>query len=134
MLDRLSITVPRLALTDAGADAAARAMLADVRIGLNILDLQRHRRTLPDAAQASVDALLAALAQYFRVLSRRGGTGGGHPAPLLDRIDLALSSVAADPPASRRRLSGLLLALVGIRRGLFPGAPDYRPPPTGVPA
>jgi uncharacterized membrane protein YccC len=134
MLDRLSITVPRLALSDAGADAAARAMLADVRIGLNILDLQRHRRTLPDAAQASVDALLASLAQYFRVLSRQGGIGGGRPAPLLERIDVALSSVAADPPASRRRLSGLLLALVGIRRGLFPGAPDYRPPRADVPA
>ncbi len=132
MLDRLIIAVPRLALSDAGADAAARAMLADVRIGLNILDLQRHRRTLPGQAQGSIEALLLALARYFHGRARRGGMVSSHPAPLLDRIDAALASVAASPPASRRRLSGLLLALVGIRRGLFPGAPDYRPPDTSV--
>ncbi|HST76690.1 MAG TPA: FUSC family protein [Acetobacteraceae bacterium] len=130
MLDRLIIAVPRLALSDAGADAAARAMMADVRVGLNILDVQRHRRTLPDEAQGSIDSLLQALARYFQGRARRGAMTASHPAPLLDRIDAALASIAASPPASRHRLSGLLLALVGIRRGLFPGAPDYRPPAT----
>jgi uncharacterized membrane protein YccC len=134
MLDRLIIAVPRLALSDAGADAAARAMMADVRIGLNMLDVQRLRRTLPDQAQPSIDALLTALARYFQGRARRGGMMVDHPAPLLERVDAALASVAANPPASRRRLSGLLLALVGIRRGLFPNAPDYRPPTAGVPA
>jgi hypothetical protein len=92
------------------------------------------RRTLPDQAQPSIDALLTALARYFQGRARRGGMMVDHPAPLLERVDAALASVAANPPASRRRLSGLLLALVGIRRGLFPNAPDYRPPTAGVPA
>jgi hypothetical protein len=47
------------------------------------------------------------------------------PADLLARIDAALAAAVEDPNPQARE--DALLGLVGIRRGLFPQAPAYRP-------
>jgi hypothetical protein len=51
--------------------------------------------------------------------------GGGMPFELLTHIDLALTKAVKDPNDSARE--DALIGLVGIRRGLFPDAPAYRP-------
>ena len=55
----------------------------------------------------------------------RSYAGGGMPAELLRHVDLALAQAVKDPNDSARE--DALIGLVGIRRGLFPDAPAYRP-------
>jgi uncharacterized membrane protein YccC len=123
MLDRLSQLMPRLATADAENDTTAVRLLAELRVGFNIVDLRRARHTLPDTARAAVDAMLDRLAAYFH---QRASGLPADPAPLLDHIDAALTAIAALPDGDGRRDG--LLGLVGIRCAMLPEAPPYRPP------
>ena len=126
MLDRLGLLMPRLAIAEQGADLAAANALADLRIGLNVVDLQRDDIGLPADAREAVAAALDALAAHFRAQAARRASLP--PADGLRRaIDAAIGVVAGAPPNGQRR--NVLLELVGIRRGLFPDAPPYAPPP-----
>jgi uncharacterized membrane protein YccC len=126
MLDRLGLAVPRLAASGPEGERRGAELLTDLRIGLNIVDLRRARRALQPAASAGVTRVLDGLAEHFRACTqqRRALTPG---AELLDRIDFALGTAAADLSGSGQR--DALLGLVGIRRGLFPDAAPYLPPP-----
>jgi uncharacterized membrane protein YccC len=125
LLDRLGLLVPRLAAGGAGNDLAAVDVLADLRIGINMVDIQHDRDTTPLPVRAAVDDVLAGTAAHFA-----GQAASGHvqrpPPALLRTIDQALDAVVAAPNSHARNL---LLQLVGIRRGLFAGAPPYRPTP-----
>jgi uncharacterized membrane protein YccC len=124
MLDGLSQLMPRLAAADAENDTTASRLLAELRVGLNIVDLRRARHALPDAARAAIDAMLDRLAAYFH---QRAVGEPADPVALLDHIDAALSAVAALPDGDGRRDG--LLGLVGIRAAILPQAPPYRPAP-----
>ena len=119
MLDRVGLIAPRLAaLPNEDAEWTAD-LLAEVRVGINLVELRRDRRQLSKPARDAVETLLAALSRHF-------GTGAGQPAlALLDTIDGALGAVSHD--ARRAPGRAALMGLVGIRRGLFPDAPPYRP-------
>lgn len=113
-MDRLGQLVPRLASNDNRALAGIDG-LAELRIGYSLLDLQRDRPALPEAARGRIGQVLDRLAAHFRELE----TGVAPSPTLLDAIDLALAAVAAERgPAARDAAQ----ALVGLRRGLFPGA------------
>ncbi|HEY0523418.1 MAG TPA: FUSC family protein, partial [Stellaceae bacterium] len=124
MLDRLGMLTPRLAMVAPGADVAAADALTDLRIGLNVVDLQRGRPALPPEARRAVDALLDALSRFFD--RHASAVAAPPPEQLLRLIDRALARVTATGLPGRRSRS-MLLALVGIRRGLFPDAPPYKP-------
>lgn len=135
MLDRLGLAAPRLAAVEAGGTVAAGDLLAELRVGLNILDLRRARHVLPAPVARAVDAVLDGVADVFR--SRARATRRLQPAPppvaLLARVDEALSLVTTEvPPASQQ---DALLGLGGLRRALFPDAPPGLPPmhPNQVP-
>ena len=118
MLDRVGLIAPRLAALPSDDAEWTADLLAEVRVGINVVELRRDRRQLSEPARAAVEALLRALARHF-------GAKAEKPAPdLLDTIDGALDAVSRD----RRQAPGraALMGLVGIRRGLFPDAPDYR--------
>jgi uncharacterized membrane protein YccC len=119
MLDRLSLVVPRLAVSAAGADGAAVAALADLRVGVNIINLQRDAATLPEQPRSAVRTMLDAIAKHYRRRSLDWAD-----AALLGMIDRSIAAVTRDPSTATREL---LLALGGIRRGLFPNAPPYAP-------
>ena len=126
ILDRLSLVVPRLAASAENADAAVVSALADLRVGLAIVELRRHRASLPPPAHASIDTMLKGLAAHYR---QRISTP---PAPeLLDMIDRAIAAVTATSVAA---LPDLLRALAGLRRALFPEAPPYVPNPAEPPS
>jgi len=120
MLDRAGQLAPRLA---AGEDWPA--MMAAIRIGLNVVDLRRARHGLPRGAVAALDSVLDGLAAAFRV--RAGSRRQPPDRLLLPVLDHALTSAAALPPCAAR--DDMLLGLTGIRLGLFPDAPGYAPAP-----
>jgi uncharacterized membrane protein YccC len=119
MLDRLSLVVPRLAVSAEGADGAATSALADLRVGVNLIGLQHDAMDLPDQSRRAVRTMLDAIATYYRRRSLDPAD-----ARLLEVIDRVILAVVQAPATTTR---GLLLRLSGIRRGLFPNAPPYAP-------
>ncbi|RVU19726.1 FUSC family protein [Methylobacterium oryzihabitans] len=124
MLDRVGLIAPRLAALPPEDAAWTAGLLGEVRAGINVVELRRARRALPEEARTRVERLLAALAGHFR-------TDAPHAPPAIlalldDSLDVA-GRVPRHPEAERT-----LLALVGLRRGLFPDAPAYRPAGAGT--
>ena len=117
MLDRLSLAVPRLAFSAEGADDGTTSALADVRVGVNIIGLQRAAVHLPEQLRHAVRTMLDAIATHYR---RRNLDQAD--AALLRTIDGVIGTAVQDPATTSREL---LLQLGGIRRGLFPNAPPY---------
>ncbi|UKJ74753.1 FUSC family protein [Azospirillum brasilense] len=124
MLDRVGLLSSRLALAGPQQDLAAADAVNDLRVGLNVAELQRARRALGGPAAPHVARLLGAVGQHFRGLSsRRLGTP---PAEVLPMMDAALSNLSAEPWSAERDRA--VIALAGLRRALFPhltfAAPD----------
>jgi Fusaric acid resistance protein family len=98
--------------------AALGDLLADVRVGINLVEVRRVRRRLTGAPRIGVDRVLALAARQLR----------GRPDPaLLAALDDGLDAVAGAPASPERRSA--LIGLTGLRRGLFPDAPAYRAAP-----
>ncbi|MFL7905568.1 FUSC family protein [Azospirillum argentinense] len=116
MLDRVGLLSSRLALAGPQQDLAAADAVNDLRVGLNVAELQRARRALGGPAAPHVARLLGAVGQHFRGLSsRRLGTP---PAEVLPMMDAALSNLSAEPRSAERDRA--VIALAGLRRALFP--------------
>jgi uncharacterized membrane protein YccC len=118
MLDRLGQLVPRLAKMD-GHELARLDGLAEVRIGFNILDLQRERLALDPSKARNLAEVLAATATFYKARIR-GGMTVEPPATLLETIDTAIVDLAL---TDIETAEAALNALVGIRRVLFADAP-----------
>ena len=133
MLDRIGLVMERAdTLSAAGAPQPGR-LLADLRVGLNIVDLRRARHALAADAVAAIDSVLDAVARHYAMLLA-GGPGG--EARLGKSLGAALLALAPLPPSEARR--DALLGLLGIRLCLLSGAaapalPDY-PQPLAVAA
>jgi len=119
MLHRLGLLVQRIAFLSE-SDRRDADSLVQLRIGINIIDLRRARYGLAAATIAVIDDMLDQLA-----IACRSYAGGGMPRELLTSVDRALAQAVKDPNDSARE--DALIGLVGIRRGLFPDAPAYRP-------
>lgn len=124
-LDRLAQLAPRLSAVGPKHSAAVD-VLREIRIGYNVLTLQRDRRQLAGAALADIDATLQGVASAFRSCMKQGRMTPPLPT-LLATIDAALSSVSAQH-AGPLQLD-ILQSLVGLRRALFPDEPAPPPPP-----
>ncbi|WP_137896947.1 FUSC family protein [Sphingomonas sp. 2SG] len=112
MLDRVGLLASRIGEVEDEERDAAAATLRELRMGLSIAQI---------APVADHAALRAALARHFRMLA--SGDDVAPPAELLDRIDGAIAAgrTIADPEERR----GQLVNLVGLRRNVFPAAPDW---------
>jgi uncharacterized membrane protein YccC len=125
MLDRVGLMAPRLATLPADDAEWIADVLAEVRVGINIVELRKMRYELPAAEAHAIEHVLANTARYFK----------HSPAPpeierlLLKNIDDAMEMLLAEPESAAQRTT--ILALVGLRRALFMEAPGFRsPPPT----
>ncbi len=123
MLDRIGLLQPRLAMSERADDRVATDALKDLRVGRDIAELQRARRHLP-MAESAIQPVLNGLAQFFK--ARSTWRGGEKTPEFLTQIDRALASVTATAGSSAAR-DHAVVALVGIRRALFPEASDYQP-------
>lgn len=130
-LDRVGLLQTRLGAGDA-VDAVAADALLDLRIGRDMVDLLGQRDAL-QMARLPLRALLAELAKLFR--SRARHQQAGVPEALRQRIDAALhavlDSIRAAPDALLMRRS--VVALVGLRRALFPEAEAFSHAVTDAP-
>ena len=116
MLDLLGLATPRLAATAEGSDLATVDLLEETRIGLNILQLRRARRELPEPSASNVDALLARITAHYRAQVEAGHRIAA-PATLRDALDTSLSRLGGLPAGATR--DAALLGLIGLRHGLF---------------
>jgi uncharacterized membrane protein YccC len=117
LLDRLGQLIPRFAKMD-GHELTRLDGLAEVRIGFNIVELQRERPKLSPAQASLVDEALGGTAAFFRSRVRIGIAAEPTDA-LLENIDLAIKGLAVgDVEEARASLN----ALVGLRRAFFPDA------------
>lgn len=116
MVDRIGLLGARVIGLNDPDNLVIRA-LADMRVGINLLAL----RKLSDdgAGTGPIGRLLPWLARHFN--------GRGEVPDLLARIDAAIAETGEESsPASRR---DTLIALVGLRRALFPGSVMLEPAP-----
>jgi uncharacterized membrane protein YccC len=122
MVDRLGLLVPRLVALPAGSHLHASDMLGDIRVGLNIADVQRERSGLSAEETSITENLLAALSAHFQ--NKLANVTAQPGAALLEKIDAAIARLANSLSRSAAGTS-LLHALVGMRRCLFPQAPAF---------
>ncbi|CAA2137759.1 FUSC family protein [Methylobacterium bullatum] len=124
MLDRVGLIAPRLAALPTDDAEWTVDLVAEVRVGINVVELRRDRRQLAPEARKAVERLLAGLSAYFRCRALRPPLG------LLGTVDAALDAVGED--LHHPSHPAALMGLVGIRRGLFPDARPYRPRSTAT--
>lgn len=124
MVDRLGLIVPRLLALPAGSHLHAADLLSDMRVGLNIADLQRERSGLSASESEIAGDLLAGLSAHFQDKLARATAEPG--AALREQIDAAIARLA-NPLFRSPAGTTLLHALIGLRRCLFPQAGDWIP-------
>ncbi|CAO3410321.1 FUSC family protein [Azospirillum largimobile] len=125
MLDRVGLLSARLAQAGGSVDVDAIDAVRDLRVGLNVVELQRVRPMLGVAAGPVLDRLLRGVAAHFRALSAKRPDPA--PAALLGSMDELLSAIAAAPSGPERDRA--VTALASLRRSLFPDAAFGAPPP-----
>ena len=129
MLDRIGLVAQRLGKLSPEQAPNTAKLQADLRIGLNIVDLRRARHDLPAQAVRALDDVLDGLAVHYRALVHGPLIQPAWDAEpgLLARLDRAIG-VLACVPACAARQDGLL-GVVGMRTALFPQAAPYAPAP-----
>lgn len=118
MLDRIALLAPRLALAGRAPGAPLYDALRDLRTGVAIGELRALRLELPAERAAPLTDVLRDVGDYYRRLepdAEKPDDPG-----LLANIDIALHAIARDDDAAVRRTGAL--ALLGLRRNLFPNA------------
>lgn len=123
MLDREGLLQPRLARAAKAGQPVSADALQDLRAGIHVISLRAALREATALQRGALDGLLAALGDHFAALGR-----GRQPADLqglLKRIDLALCSLLEAPRSVTTHRA--VVAGVGLRRNLFPAAPDFQP-------
>jgi uncharacterized membrane protein YccC len=126
MLDRVGLLSARLAQAGGSVDVDAIDAVRDLRVGLNVVELERVRPVLGAAAGPVLDRLLRGVAAHFRALSAKRPDPA--PAELLGSMDALLSAVATAPRCPERDRA--VVALASLRRSLFPDAAIGDPRPT----
>jgi uncharacterized membrane protein YccC len=123
MVDRIALLTPRLAHVSAQRDLMAADALVDLRIGLNMAQLQGVRHEL-GRSEAALWPLFEHLSQHFEARPALDPDGQRR---LLASLDNALRSVCSAVDGAPR--AEALAALAGIRRDMFPAEPPYQPSP-----
>ncbi len=120
MLDRLGLLMPRLAAVSPGADIAAADVLLDLRVGLNVIGLQRALEHFSPAGQVMAVEVLEGIAAHYR--GNPLAPADGALLIRMDRTILALAQVVGNAHGWHHRQA--LMMLVGLRSILFAGAPS----------
>jgi len=96
--------------------------LRQLRAALNIIDVRQASLGLSLPARAAIEALLARLTAILATPSV-----GQLPDDVLGQLDSTIPFTLREPANEIR--SQAIIALAGIRSGLFPEVPAYQPLP-----
>jgi uncharacterized membrane protein YccC len=121
MQHRLALLAQRIAAVPAEARSDA-ANLRQLRTALNIIDVRQASLGLSLPARAAIEALLARLAAILTTPN-----AGQLPDDVLGQLDSTIPFTLREPASETRNQA--IIALAGIRSGLFPEAPAYQPLP-----
>ncbi|MET0240864.1 MAG: FUSC family protein [Sphingobium sp.] len=121
MLDRIALLAPRLAAVGQDGGAPLYDALRDLRTGVAIGELRQLRIDLPPDEGAPLTDVLAGVGDHYRRLDPADPQPAGPM--LLHDIDGAMARLSANPAPEVRREA--TLALVSLRRNLFPDAMSY---------
>jgi uncharacterized membrane protein YccC len=122
MQHRLALLAQRIAAVPAEARSDA-ANLRQLRTALNIIDIRQASFGLSLPARAAIEALLARLAAILATPN-----AGQLPDDVRGQLDSTIPFTLREPASEARNQA--VLALAGIRSGLFPEAPAYQPLPS----
>ena len=123
MLDRVGLVAARVALSAPEDAIDAYDALADMRVGLNLIDLERVAAEPGGARLRAFDEVLTDVAHVFEQRAVDGRVE--IDSRLLRAIDHAITVLAAQPSRATRPRG--FAALTGLRRNLFPTAAPYAP-------
>ena len=129
MLDRVGLVNARIALAAPEDALDAYDALADMRVGLNLIDLHAAARNLDSEGRRRVDTTLWAVAATYEQRLKQPGPDHGRQtggAALLNAIDHAIATLSAAAPGALEMRG--FVALTGLRRNLYPHAAPYAPP------
>ena len=121
-LDRMGLLAPQVAVGGAEEQAQAVAGMIGLRVGISLVDLSARLGSMPPALGLAVAAVERRTAAFFADRAKRGAITVP-PETLLRAVDAAMDA-AADASDGIRR--DAVIALVAIRRTLFPDAPPYQ--------
>jgi uncharacterized membrane protein YccC len=120
MLDRVALLLYRRPQFEVRRQHEFADALEDLRLGINIIEARSIAPGMSERAQEALAAMFSGLTPHFRALAR------GHVAPLggdlLWKIDIVISEITTGPAATR----GHVVAIVGLRRTLYPDAPSHQ--------
>jgi uncharacterized membrane protein YccC len=124
MLDRVALLLPRLARAPIDQEGELIDALNDLRLGVGIIDLRRLHADPDHIAEREIKHILHTLGAYFR--RRASGQRTALPESVVAALDALIGAILhMSAPVDRH--SGVVAA-IGLRRSLFPGAPAYQPP------
>jgi uncharacterized membrane protein YccC len=116
MLDRVGLLASRLAALPPEESEWTRELLAEVRVGIDIVELQRACTAMAAQQAREIDRLFTIIGRHFRGDALHPGE------ELLKEIDICLDLFVFRATAPCRRMT---LALTDLRRSLFPDAAPY---------
>jgi uncharacterized membrane protein YccC len=120
LVDRLALLAPRLSLHEPEGDAAAQGVVRDLGVAMDVMALRDVQAELPSHEAARIDQVMTSVQDIYA--DRMGQTAMSSAEDRLRQIDHALCGLAASPDRQRRSAA---LALVDLRRSLFPQAPEF---------
>ena len=126
MVDQLGLLVPRLVALPEDSPFHASDALTDMRVALNVADMQRARCGLFNQENQTLGGLMTGLSAHFRAKLSDAQAEPGKA--LLAEIDVGLERFT-DPVLRGESGTAFLHGLVGIRRCLFPEADPFEPGP-----
>jgi uncharacterized membrane protein YccC len=121
MMDRVALLLYRQPRFEPRPRHEFADALADLRLGVNMIETISTASVMTKPAQDSLAAMLAGLDAHFRALAH------GRVLPLgddlLQKIDIVVGEVAACTAPTH----ACVAAVVGLRQSLYPDAPPYQP-------
>jgi uncharacterized membrane protein YccC len=126
MLDRLALLAPRINALPKGAMIAGEDMIKDMRMGFNLIELQRGLEGLAPREKNVVRAVLDGMAGYYDEKLRHTGPVAP-PKHLQEALDACLDELIHHRSAET---NGLSRACAALRYSMFPTADDFQPTPT----
>jgi uncharacterized membrane protein YccC len=125
MMDRVALLLYRQPRFEPRPRHEFADALADLRLGVNMIETKSMAPTMSKPAQHTVAAMFEGLAAHFRALAHGRVAQLGDD--LLQKIDIVIGEVTACTAPTH----ACIAAVVGLRQSLYPDALPYQPRQTG---